>query len=253
MKKRGYFISLILAILMLCPNTVLAACDYSEQVKLSSEAANVKFSYEAGMFKTGNYFEQDDILVPDDVEDLENLPSGELIPEEVPEVRLSVLNITEDIYVVITNDFDNSREEYYYDDTEDGILNWTRQEDALYDKVTYTLEVYALDSSCKAEALRSIKLETPRYNELSEYAACENSSEYYCQAFTTLDFSLSTEDAIKRFEQKQNPQESSSNTSSEKSFFELYGIYLLIGFVVIVIIGVVTYVIVRKTQRSTIK
>ncbi|MBR1679655.1 MAG: hypothetical protein IJ704_03335, partial [Bacilli bacterium] len=118
---------------------------------------------------------------------------------------------------------------------------------------TYTLEVYALDSSCKAEALRSIKLETPRYNVLSEYAACENSSEYYCQALTTLDFSLSTEDAIKRFEQKQNPQESSSNTSSEKSFFELYGIYLLIGFVVIVIIGVVTYVIVRKTQRSTIK
>ena len=252
MKKRGYFIGLILATWMLFPSTIFAACDYSEQVKLSSEAANVKFNYEAGLFKTGELLERDDILLPDDENDVSQ-SSNDVIEAQEPGVKLHVLNLTKNLYVVITNDYDGSTETYYYEDSDEGTIDWERPADMVLDKVVYTLEVYAVDSTCKDGSLRTITLETPRYNELSEYSFCENSKEYFCEAFTTLDFDISFEEAYKKISGTQTNPKEEPNGKEGNGFFEQYGIYILVGLVALVIIGVVTYVIIRKTQRSTIK
>lgn len=256
MKKRGYFIGLILATWMLFPNVIFAACDYSEQVKLSSEAANVKFNYEAGVFKTGRQEEPAEYITPGTYDEEGNFIPDEnfevpLIDETVIEKRLHIYNITENIYVVLHNDLYNEETTYHFDDTDEGIIEWTENNDALNERVHYTLSIFAEDTYCATSSLRKIELTTPQFNPLSLYDFCEGSSEYYCEQFSLVDINVTPEDMMKKY---QKAEESSQEPEThEEDFMKSYGLYIILGIVAIGVIGVIAFVIFRKTQRSAIK
>ena len=65
-----------------------STCDYETQVKLNSEAANIKASYEVKEIKTGRKVEAD-------------LGDEEYIDETYQGVEVSIYNMTEDLYLTV--------------------------------------------------------------------------------------------------------------------------------------------------------
>ena len=256
MKKRGYFLGLILATLLFLPTSVLAVCDYSEQNQLSAEAANVKFSYEAGIFKTGRQVEPAEYIIPGTYDEDGNFIPDEnfevpLVDETVIEKRLHLYNLTENIYVVLRDDYFNEEIRYHFEDSEEGTIEWTESQEVLEERVHYTLTIYAEDENCVNGSLRKIELTTPQFNPLSLYVFCENSNEYYCQQFSLVDINTTEEDLMEKY---QKPEESSQNSENrEEDFIKTYGLYIILSIVAIGVIGVIAFVIIRKTQRSAIK
>lgn len=242
----------LLAIVLGTPNLVKAAsaCSYSEQAELNDIVANVKANYEVVDVYGGKALDIDN---PDESG---NIPEVEYY---VKAFNISILNITEDIYVKVTNSKDSNEMTFKYQDTVNGIATFQTKE--VEDLNTYTFEVYANKYSCAGEMFRKFTLTTPMHNRYSEMIACQNNPDfYYCQEFIpseniTLDeFSKK----IKEYESETKVKEEEQK-NQEKNFFEkLKDFYTnnklmiySIG-VVIVVMGVATTVILVKKKRSRV-
>ena len=217
-----------------------STCDYETQVKLNSEAANIKASYEVKEIKTGRKVEAD-------------LGDEEYIDETYQGVEVSIYNMTEDLYLTVFNTSTSETKTYNYEDTDNGSIKLVRGEDGLEEIVTYQITIYSNHSDCKGEELKKISLATPKYNSFSADALCEGSSKYYCQEYITEDLNMTYDDFLKQAaNNNKNDDNEDTNTDKKENFFEKYGIYML-GGVLVILLGVVTTVIVRKKQRSSIK
>lgn len=217
-----------------------STCDYETQVKLNSEAANIKASYEVKEIVTGNKIEAD-------------LGDEEYVDETYQGVEVSIYNMTENLYLIITNNETNETKTYRYQDTDNGTIKLVRGEDGLEEIVTYQITVYSNHNDCKDEELKKINLVTPKYNSFSADALCDGSSKYYCQEYITEDLNMTYSDFLKQANSgSKNNDNKDTDSETEKSFFVKYGVYM-IGGILVILLGVVTTVIVRKKQRSSIK
>lgn len=217
-----------------------SSCDYETQVKLNSEANNIKTSYEVKEIKTGKQIVSD---------------MGEGMEDEVyTGVEVSIYNLTENLYLKVTNLQTSETKTYYYADTNDGSITFTRGEEGLSEIVTYQVTVYSNHSDCKDEELKKVNIVTPRYNTFSAEALCQNSTKYYCQTYITEELNMTFEDFVKQATAalKDNETKPEDQTEKQESFFEKYGVYM-IAVIGVILIGVVTTVIVRNKQRSSIK
>lgn len=217
-----------------------STCDYETQVKLNSEAANIKASYEVKEIKTGNKKEND--LVDDEPTD-----------ETYQGVEVSIYNMTENLYLTVMNTSTNETKIYHYEDTDNGSIKLVRGEDGLEDIVTYQITIYSNHNDCKAEELKKINLVTPKYNSFSADALCEGSSKYYCQEYVTEDLNMTYDDFLKQSaNNNKNNGNGDTDTVKDNDFFKKYGIYI-VGGILVILLGVMTTVIVRKKQRSSVK
>ena len=94
-------------------------CSYTEQAELLNKAANVKANYEV----------KSEILKFSDME------------AEIDYFNISVYNLTEDFYVTIKNDYDNSSKTFRFSDAKDGVIEY--RWDNLEKVTNFTIEVFS--------------------------------------------------------------------------------------------------------------
>lgn len=240
----------LLAIIFLTPNFVHAesSCSYNEQAELNDIVANVKANYEVVNIYNGKFL------------DIDNQDENGNIPEVDSYIKgfdISILNLTEDIYVKISNDKNSESMTYYYKDTNNGMITFRTTE--IEKLVNYTIEVYSNKYSCVGELYRSIPLSTPIYNPYSEMIACQDNPEfYYCQEFIPSENISLNEFAekIQKYEQETKPEEKEVN--EKENFFErikrfyTYNKTLIYSIGIVIVVGVATTVILVKKKRSRV-
>lgn len=137
-------------------------CTYKEQTELNSKAANIKVSYEAMEETIG----EDDVYINN-------------------YFKISIINVTEDFYVVVKNNINKDEKTFTSSDAKDGLItfNWTN----INEITNFTILVYTTNNTnCAHEKFKTIYLTTPRYNVYSDRDICyENSDFYLCQKYVT--------------------------------------------------------------------
>ena len=192
----------LLALLFLIPNYVKAAssCSYSEQAELNEIVSHVNANYEIVEVYKGTSL---------DVDNPNEDGTFPRVDKYSKEFKISIFNITDDIYVKVSNSDDGEIKTFRYSDTQDGIAVF--QTSKKYELVTYKVEVYSNKYSCAGEKFREFTFMTPMYNYYSKEKPCEGNSDfYYCQEFITSETITTSEflTKIKEYEeQKKNEEE----------------------------------------------
>lgn len=243
----------LLAIIFLTPNLVQAAssCTYEQQAELNDIVANVKANYEPKEILDGKAY-----AIYEEPDANGNYPE---VDHYVHGFEISILNITEDIYVKVTNNVDDQTYTFYNKDTKDGIATFETKESS--ELVTYTIEVYANKYSCAGESFRKLTVTTPIFNIYSDMDECIGFEDfYYCQKYLSsenipaYDFVEQLENFVEEKEKKKEEEE-----KKNKSFFEKIKEFysnnkLIINIVggVVIASGVTTTAILVKKKRSRV-
>lgn len=242
----------LLAIILLTPNLVQAesACSYSEQAELNNIVANVKASYEAVEIYNGKVYDVDNPNADGTFPEVDHYIKG---------FNITILNITEDIYVRVSNNKNKEVKTFRYADTIDGTA--TFQTTDVEELVTYQIEVYANKYSCIGEKFRELSITTPLYNNYSERLDCKDNTDfYYCQEFIPSENITYNEFKAKINEYKTQKAEEEENRKEEnksflerlKEFYNNYNIIIYAVGGVIIVAGVATTVILVKKKRSRV-
>lgn len=239
--------------LFLLGNVNAATCGYEEKAKLNSEIVNVKANYEI----KERILDKSEYSVPDALIGTEYEDSYVATTEYI---QVNILNLTENMYVEVTNDYNDDRTVYQYKDAKDGNISFDWHE--INDLITYTIKVYASsETECDGTLLKTISQKLPRFNEYSDYSICNNFSEYYlCQRYVTyekVDFNSfakrmneETEKKIKEDEQKNQNEKWYKKV---QAFIAEHKIPFIIGGVILVVaIGGTTFIIIKKRRRNII-
>lgn len=179
------------------------ACDTSEESKLRQKAANINVNYE----------------IKEEVEKIEDSEATELRTEYF---EISILNVTDEFYVIVKNSKTNEERRFSGADASNGIIKF--RVDDKSEVVKYTFQIYTSDkTSCKDEKLKTLYLTTPRFNIFSQRAVCEEIPEYYlCQKYVTF-ASVSEDNFAKKTRSYQSGQENKEGEKVEeknKTFFD---------------------------------
>lgn len=156
-----------------------AECTYTDEAELNAIAGNVKINNEIITEKE----EFVDMTV------------------DVEKFKITLLNITEEIYVVVENDKGMESKTYTYQDTTNGEVSfiWENTNEI----ASFTATVYASNNSnCGGKKLRTHYLSTPRFNEFSKRDICndEDMKDFYlCQKYVMFS-EVDNESFVKRVE-----------------------------------------------------
>lgn len=234
----------LLAIVLLTPNITHAesACSYEEQVEINNIVSHVNATYETVDIFEGTTLDIDNRNEDGTIPRIDNYIKG---------FNINIMNITEDIYVVVSNNVNSEIKTFYYKDTTDGEVSFqVRDATSL---VTYTIEIHSNKYSCIGDVFRKFAITTPIYNDLSGLAACEgNEGFYYCQEYINSE-NISVNEFMKRIkEYKEEKQEEEEKKESEKSFWKNNKTTIIVISGVVVLTGVATTVILLKKKRSRV-
>ena len=168
MKKILLILSFILTFSL--TNVSASTCDSATMKDLKGKANNIKVSYEAET-KT--------------VENANYVVDGGDKTMEVPNIIIDLYNITDDVFVIISNDIDNTKKTIVYSDTENGkykLDTW----DNFNALGTYTFDVYAKNEPCKPSKLKTITFAKPIENHLYRSQLCKKNLDIpFCTQFIT--------------------------------------------------------------------
>lgn len=246
MKKR--LMGAVLGFALLClPNIVIAAnsCSYSEQAELNEIAANVKTNYEVIDIFKGKSTNPDAYNQPE-------------IDVYVKGLKVNILNITDDIYISVTNNSTNEVRNYTSSDAINGIITFEHADvEQMY---TYKIDIYANKYSCSGELIRTYDFVTPLYNFYSGLEICSTYPDfYYCQEFLATENNISYDEFLGRIEELREEEPEEEKKEKEKSFGEKIKefyknneITILIIGGIIVVGGITTTVILVKKRRSRV-
>lgn len=155
-KMRKYLKYIIMLLMMVIPAVNAEECTYKDRANINAIAKEVKAQYE---IKTG-------ILDPNAY--LENV---EEIKYEYLET--SIYNLSEELYVIIKNDINDTQITVNYQDTMEGTYSfkWENEEEI----VTYSFEIYSSGlTNCPNEKLKVLSLKIPKRNPYSSMAICSD-------------------------------------------------------------------------------
>ncbi len=248
--KKSLLGAILVFALIITPIDTRAAstCSYKEQAELNEIANNVKANYEIVDIYDGKIVEMD---------------SGEevdpIVDYYVRGFKISILNVTDDIYITVTNDYDSSIQTFYSKDAKDGIVSFETKNVAKV--INYTIEVHSNKYTCIGELYRKLYVKTPTYNSQSNVAACTDYPEfYYCQEFIdgeNIDFNtfltrLENYKSNKKVEEKKEEEKKQSFIEKVKTFYKNNKIVIYTVIIVVIISGVATTVILIKKRRSRV-
>lgn len=213
-----------------------SVCDYNFQAELNAEAANVKVNYEIREEKTqGTY--------------------GEFSYDYF---AINFLNITDNIYVEVKNNYNGETFRINSSDTNNGMYEykWAGNEEI----VTFTISVYGSTvSKCPLLKLKTLYLTLPRFNKYSEYDMCLDNQDYYlCKKYVTFtdidedEFIKSFESYVDGFTDKKGEEIPKEEKFVDKTvaFIKDYKWFLIGGATVLAAGGFILYRKSTKKQRE---
>ncbi len=239
-------------LLFFLSTNVYAVCDVTETNTLNSLATNVRISYEVVQVEIpmDENFNPPDGVSDEDMEDYVAYQDY---------FRFYISNVTEELYIVVTNQETNERRTYTYDDVVDGVI--TFDEVVGISITNYTIEVYSSSATnCPDSLLYTWYETTPMYNVFSESSLCVGIEEFYlCHEYLSVDTSFENFNQLvgeyRAGHIDDNGQEITEPVEDDGGFFEFIGDHLVVVIVVAVIIvaagGLITFVVIKK-QRSRI-
>lgn len=209
-------------------------CDVETKVRLSRDASKVKVAYEV---VTDNYLNKS--------------------------INIKVYNVSNNIYVEVRNNHDDTKILVTYNQTEDGTYTFnTTDIDTI---VNYTFIVRSIKYDC--EDLRSLTLIKPKRNSLRNNQICqkpETIDYYYCREWINAEFSYSESQAIniiKKYIEKQKNTTTTlcrNCTMKEKykvynndDFIAQYGRYIVMIITICIILDMI-YIAIQLWQRRKI-
>ena len=241
MKKKLRLLIAIPAFLLFTSVVSASKCEYSELSKINKEAAAVKVTYEEVKTKVEdpNAYGGSDVGYDYDLYDTY--------------FKVNISNLTDNLYVKITNSVDNSTKTLYGTDAVDGVVsfNWTD----LSSVANLTVKVYSSsNTSCQDEEILVNYATLPMYNDYSTWKACQdNKDSSVCKTYVTQEV---TYDAYKKLADKQEKERTEKiNEDSEDGgitkFVKKNKKGFIIGGSIIIVAGVVaTCVVVNRRRRS---
>lgn len=205
-------------------------CSNEDAKKLKEAAKKIKVSYETKKISIG----MGEVLDSLEYEETELFDTG---------FAIKITGITEDVYVVVKNDYSGDIFTYHYADTENG----TKEIESLANDelVTFTFDVKSENTNCKDETYRKISLTTPIYNSYSEWQYCaDNPGLNVCEKLvyekvTSEEF----DEAIKSNDEEKEIKDNKTNIIKDNKY-----VFIIGGSVVI--IGVATALVQIKKRRS---
>lgn len=215
-----------------------SSCTYEEQTELNSKAANVKISYE---------------IIEEKTEEEEIIHINRYF-------KVSIVNVTEDFYIVIKNSVNDEEKTFTKDDAQNGIItfNWTDTSEV----TNFTAVVYTTNNTnCANEKYKTLYFTTPRYNEYSDRAICSELPDFYlCQEFVTfseidnMEFANKLDNYIneENDNEKEDPTEPVETPITDKifNFINKYKWFIIGGVLVITAISITVHRIKTKKQRE---
>jgi len=127
--------------------------------------------------------------------------TGEFVMVEFTfyEFRINTFNITEDLFVRMTNNVTRQTTTIHDGLLEDGIF--TYMTDNTEDIVNYSFGVYTNDEGCFGRSFRSYTVRKPMMNPFSEWPICHGLDEIpYCRRFIDAPLNISEEELPGRIE-----------------------------------------------------
>lgn len=227
---------------LLCINSLnvkALSCPNNVNKELTQAAYYVKSSYE--VIDRSIYKE----LVIDNNKTTYKIPRYDFL--------ISIYNITDDMYVTISDDVIRETLTIKSSDTNNGTYTFTNKDiGRIYN---YTISLYSAKEECYGELIKTLKLAKPMYNAYSEYTYCQNSSNYYCQKFTTNELKLNgSEDFFAKIAVNNNKRAPINNESKDEetasvSILDNWKLYAGI-FIGVIIITISVLIINRKKNTK---
>ena len=161
-------------------------------------------------------------------------------------------NVTKEIYIKITNDYNEETKFIRFKDTEDGIYTFDWEYN---DKITkFKYEVYSsAETSCPDEKYYTGYVVLPKYNDFSTRVMCEGLSDYpACQKYITTDMDpVEQERQITEYLKEKEQKELKKNKKWYKKIGDFVNSHkgVIITCSIIVIAGVATVVVNNKRKR----
>ncbi len=202
MKKR--FKYLLILLLCLLPNTIKASCSSSDKAKLKKIISNINVSYDYQMVQGNAMF------------------------------SIKFSNLNPEVY--FNDPFGNTYRTYNLDNNEIVLKNYA-------DGKSYTFTFYGTNS-CVNQNVGSLYVTTPTYNPFYKLGVCDNAREFeLCQKWVS--HSLSRNEFVNKVNEYKEKNGIIDDSKINKkisvidlamSFIRMYGLYIVIGIVVIIII-----------------
>lgn len=241
MKKIILIICIILNLSLLDVDAA-STCDATEISRLNGIASKVKVNYEIEMktVENENY----------------KIDGGEPTME-VPNVILDIYNMTDDIFIIVSNNLNNTTKTIVYSDTDNGKYKLDTYDN--FNRIAnYTFDIYAKSEPCKPRKLNSITYTKPIENPLYSFDACQDNLDVpLCAQFVTeVD---SNRDLSKLDEEISNYRKNMNSTTTTKKSDTQSGAmdfvkenkYYIIGGSLLVL-GIITGLIIWKKRRDRI-
>jgi len=254
MNRIKYALFAIISFSLVVGGVGAASCSYEEQAKLNSEVANIKTNFEIKQRKLdkGEYDIPDVII---------GTPEADNYEMTISYFQVNILNLTENVYIEVTNNVDGTKNTYRYSDAKDGNISFTRDEtDKL---ITYTVKVYAsANTGCEESLLKTLYISLPRYNSFSTYPICKEMPEHdMCQSYVNFE-EMSFKDfetEMKEETEKLIKEEEKKNEHDAKWYVQVLNFvkehkvaFIIGGAGVLVASGTVAFVIIKRRRRSII-
>ena len=233
------FILLFIISFLFVSSVSAGTCNKSDADKLNLAASHVKLTY------TKEDNSQYKKITANNEETTYKVPNYTF--------KISVYNITEDIYINIKDDKTNLDRNIYYSDTSDGVYTIENKDFGSIYK--YTVSVYSNVGDCKDTLLLTRSIIKPKYNAYSEFEYCKTSSKSQCQEFIKNDLSIKNEEDFYKSigivkKDKKDDNKENKNLSIKEIFTMNKRIYIISAIITAIVVLVIILIINRVNKGS---
>ena len=197
-----------------------ASCSYVEKANLNEIASDIKTNYEV--------IEEEvikDFIDPDTQE------TGTYKATK-RSFKISIYNLTEEVYIVETNNLNNDKKEIFYRDTNNGIYTYISED--IENIIKYEYVIKSNIKTCFGEVLKSYNFTKPKVNMYSQYAMCEGLEDNpYCRVYITEDLNIDESQIEKKLDnyivEEKEEIKSEESKKNKKYVYITVGAGLIVG------------------------
>lgn len=163
-------------------------------------------------------------------------------------VQIFVYGLTEDMYLLVSEDYDNESVTYNYSDTEEGHIFIDAK--TIARKINYTFKVYSTDKSCSTTALKAFSVTTPMYNNVSDSEYCEGMIGKIDMCDPYYDKGDMTEEKLIKEIQASRVELDKSFIQKAWDFVKSYWLYVFVPFVLVGGFYLVRIILVKRGKKE---